>query len=52
MTQEKCPKCDGSGRFNDRPCRLCEGAGTVDEDVAGEYVFAYEKERLEAERDV
>jgi RecJ-like exonuclease len=46
----ECPRCLGTGRVNfDRACPLCDGTGRTHEDAASEYVFAYERERLEAE---
>jgi DnaJ-class molecular chaperone len=51
---EACPACHGDGTITinrsrdpqnaeDVRCELCYGTGEVDEDVASEYVWSYER---------
>ncbi|MGH2978562.1 MAG: hypothetical protein ACRDLQ_02860, partial [Solirubrobacterales bacterium] len=44
--ENPCPKCGGSGRFNGRGCRHCEGTGRVPQ-VPGE---GSEREERDDER--
>jgi hypothetical protein len=33
--EDVCPRCDGSGRLNNRPCENCGGTGYIIEGVGG-----------------